>query len=148
MNKNRRNFLSRLAGLGLTSLLVPLHAWAAWPKNLFSITKPADALSALTGGKTVQRQGVELTVPSIAENGAQVRVEVKTTLANVEKIFVLAEKNPVPLIAQFNISPNRVADVAVNIKLSGTSNISALVQTQSGFFDASEEVSVTAGGCG
>ena len=146
MNQQRRHFLFRALAFGCAGM-ASLNAWAVWPKKMFGFDKQKDALEALTAGKPIQDKDVQLIVPSIAENGGQVRVEVKTQLSDVEKIFVLAESNPRPLVAQFNFAPGRVPDVALNIKLGTTSNVSALVQTKNGFFRASQEVSVTAGGC-
>lgn len=145
MNKTRRKFLLQTLGIGI--FLSSWQALAAWPKNFFSMDNMSETLSALTQGKPIQDKGVELIVPGIAENGGQVRVEVKTSLKDTQKIFILAEKNPLPLVAQFNLNSTNIPTVALNVKLSGTSNITALVETTQGFYRADQEVSVTAGGC-
>lgn len=147
MLSSRRRFLANLAG---ASLLLPFggRLFAARPQTAFTATQLEPALVAMLGGQTPIDQGVLLTAPSIAENGAQVRVEVKTELENVETISLLVEKNPVPLTSQFVFSSKSKPSVSVNLKVRETSQIIALVKADGKFYRASREVRVTAGGCG
>lgn len=144
---NRRFFLSRAFGWGVAGFFVPL-AYANWPKAIFSTSGLEEAISSITGGNSIVGSGVELEVPQIAENGAQVRVKVKTGLDEVETINVLVEKNPVPLTSQFMITEYNKPEIAVNVKVRETSNIIALVKADGKFYSATRKVQVTAGGCG
>ncbi|MEJ2577004.1 MAG: thiosulfate oxidation carrier protein SoxY, partial [Gammaproteobacteria bacterium] len=86
--------------------------------------------------------------PEIAENGAVVRVTVETTLANVQSVSLVVEKNPRPLAVSFEIPPGTLPNVACRIKMGQTSPVMAVVKTDAGLFSASKEVKVTIGGCG
>lgn len=122
--------------------------FAARPETVFGSDDLQKALDALLGGQNPTDKGVTLTVPKIAENGAQVRVSVETDLPGVETISLLVEKNPVPLTSQFVFSGQSKPSVAVNLKVRETSNIIALVKADGKFYRAVSEVRVTAGGCG
>ncbi len=144
---NRRNFLLRFSA-SAAALCCPFPVVAARPENVFGSDDLQKSLDALLGGQTPADKGVTLTVPKIAENGAQVRVAVETDLPGVETISLLVEKNPVPLTSQFVFSGRSKPSVAVNLKVRETSNIIALVKADGKFYRAVSEVRVTAGGCG
>ena len=150
MKHARRKFLITGAAAGAASLLLPglVRAFAEWPEKAFTTTELQKTLDDLLGGQTPSESGITLTVPAIAENGAQVRVRVQTDLPNVETISLLVEKNPVPLTSQFVVSGSSRPDVSVNLKVRETSRIIALVEADGKFYSASGEVRVTAGGCG
>ncbi|NTV86530.1 MAG: thiosulfate oxidation carrier protein SoxY, partial [Burkholderiaceae bacterium] len=106
MNTTRRVLLKSATSAGLIAtavaagLLKPGQAFADWNGAGFSATKPADALAAIGAGGAAESKDIQVKAPDIAENGAVVPVEVVTTLANVESIALLGEKNATPLIAQ------------------------------------------------
>ena len=84
----------------------------------------------------------------IADNGATVPVEVMSRLPGTKTIAIVVEKNPHPLSCAFNYSADAVPFVNTRIKIGETSNVTALVQTDQGFFVARRTVKVTLGGCG
>ena len=129
-------------------MLFPKTLLAVWPKQAFSITEFDEAIQRVTEGKEIIAKNVMLQAPTIAENGAQVRVEVQSDLTRVKSISLLVEKNPVILTSQFLIGPNNAPYVAVNLKIRETSKVLALVETDDKFYSATREVQVTAGGCG
>lgn len=138
-------------GLGLAALLAVPRALlaAAWPKSAFASSSASEALSTLFGTDQItESSAVSLGAPEIAENGAVVPVSVETTLENVESVSIVVEKNPRPLAISFEIPPGTMPDVACRIKMGETSNVLAVVKTDSGLFAASKEVKVTIGGCG
>ena len=147
MKLARREFLAGIAA-GFAAVLSPLAALANWPKQVFAITDLQKVMDELLDGQAVSERGVMLTVPAIAESGAQVRVKVQTSLPKVEMISLLVEKNPVPLTSQFVMSGSSKPDVQINLKVRETSKVIALVKADGKFYSAGSEVQVTAGGCG
>ena len=153
---NRRLFLvssSYVAAqipLGLTiGFLVPGPVVAEWPVDAFNTNNLNDAVAALTGNAVVEMSSnIEIQASTIAEDGSSVPVEIKSHLPNTQTIIVLSEKNPNPVVARFRISPRLEPYVSTRIKMGGTGNIIALVETDKGFFSAKKQVQVTAGGCG
>lgn len=122
---------------------------AAWPAKAFSKSAAAEAMTDLFGtDQTTASDQIMLKVPQIAENGAVVPVTITTTLANVESISIIVEKNPRPLAATFELLPGALPELASRIKMGQTSDVMAVVKTNSGLFSTSTQVKVTIGGCG
>lgn len=147
MDNHRRTFIEKSIAVSIASLLTPALAFAKWPQDAFEKTDLAQALAAISQGDP-QNGDIVLVAPKIAENGAQVRVEVQAKVANVEWISVLVDKNPVPLTSQFLMLGESEPYVATNLKVRETSNVIALVKADGRYYSAQQEVKVTAGGCG
>ena len=122
---------------------------AAWPEQAFKSTAATDALTGLFGtDQTTPSDKISLGVPTIAENGAVVPVDVSTTLDNVESISIVVPGNPRPLAASFELTGNAMPEISGRIKMGQTSDVIAVVKTDTGLFSTAKEVKVTIGGCG
>jgi sulfur-oxidizing protein SoxY len=122
---------------------------AAWPQTTFSSKAFSEALTTMLGTDvTTPTDKIDLKIPQIAENGAVVPVSIKTTLANVESISIVVKNNPRPMAATFEIPPGTLPQIATRIKMGETSEVMAVIKTDSGIYSASSEVKVTIGGCG
>ncbi len=154
MNHQRREVLKAGGGLGLFGLLAaaglitPGEARAEWNKAAFDAKNIEDTLKALGAGAPASAAEVQLTAPDIAENGAVVPVGVISTLAGVEAIAILVEKNPNPLAASFTLPAGTEPGVQTRVKMGQTSDVYALVRAGGKFFMAKKEIKVTLGGCG
>lgn len=129
---------------------LPRMLWAAvWPEKIFNETTMKSALVALFGTDVMTASDkISLKVPEIAENGAVVPVSIKTSLPNVESISIVVEKNPRPMVANFEILPGTLPDISSRIKMAETSDVTAVVKTSDGIFSTARQVKVTIGGCG
>ena len=87
-------------------------------------------------------------VHGLVENVAVVPVKIKIDLRNVESITILVEKNPIPLIANFNMTPECAGFVATRIKVGETSTITVIVKSDGKLFSTKKFVEVIEGGCG
>jgi len=155
MTMQRRTFMKgTLAGSAVgvaisAGLLTPQAVLAAWPKKAFDAKSVADALSAVYGSGDAAASGdINVKAPDIAENGAVVPITVSTGMANVESISVIAEKNPVPLVATYDMGNSAEGYVSMRIKMGKTSNVLAVVKADGKLYKAHKEVKVTIGGCG
>ena len=149
MQTGRRALLK--AGLALAALaaLPRTLLAAAWPEPAFKSTAAADALRGLFGtDQTTPSDQVTLGVPTIAENGRVVPVEVSTSLENVQSISIVVENNPRPLAAHFELTPGVVPELQSRIKMGQSSDVMVVVKTDSGLYSTTKEVKVTIGGCG
>ena len=135
---------SLLAGTGL----FPQFAHAAFNKAAFDAKNIDETLKALGASAPANSADVQLTAPDIAENGAVVPVGVVSTLAGVEAIAILVEKNPNPLAASFVLPAGTEPSVQTRVKMGQTSDVYALVKAGGKFFIAKKEIKVTIGGCG
>jgi sulfur-oxidizing protein SoxY len=154
MDSSRRTFIRDVGSAGVIALLVsygflPEHARAElWNKAAFDATSLQEALANILDGARVDRNGVEIIAPEIAENGAIVPVGVVATMPDVESIAILCEDNPQPLAAIYDIPPGTLADVKTRVKMARSSNVVVLVRARGVFHMASKEIKVTRGGCG
>ena len=83
-----------VAALGTFSALLikPKRVYAAWPKASFDITDLSKSINSVYGHNNLsETTKVKLKIPDIAENGAVVPINVKTSLKNVESIMLFVE---------------------------------------------------------
>jgi sulfur-oxidizing protein SoxY len=147
----RRSALRMLGGLAVAvalGALRPLQALAAeWNKAAFDARAVPDTLKALGIAGVVDSDKIELKAPEIAENGAIVPVEITSAIPGTQTLYVIAEKNPQPLVAQFDLSGIEPF-ISTRIKMGESARIRAIVKAGGKFYSASREVKVTIGGCG
>ena len=137
-----------VAGLLATAGLWPQPA-QAYTKAAFDARNLAEALRALGGQAPAPSREIELVVPEIAENGALVRVTLATSLPNVRRMLLLAEKNPSPLVALFNVSEAIEPSFVINTKLAESTDVVAVVMLADGrSLFTKKPVRVTLGACG
>ena len=149
MRYTKRAFLKGGIALLALAALPRLLLAAAWPEKVFGATQMSAALQELFGTDvTTTTDQITLKAPEIAENGAVVPVSIKTTLQNVESISIVVEKNPRPMVANFEIPPGTLADISSRIKMAKTSDVMAVVKTSDGIYSTARQVKVTIGGCG
>ncbi len=152
MIKTRRQFLrSALASLALlkTGLLFPISVFAKWPESVFSKKHPEEALAELFGDREItQTDKIVIEMPPGAENGAIVPIIIKTDLKNVQSISLLAEKNPVALLAQFTFSSKgRGEYLRTRIKLAKSSHVIVVVEADGQLCTNKKYIEVLKGGC-
>lgn len=144
----RRTFLvSTLASLALLSLW-PLRALASmWNKAAFEAPKSVDSLRHLGVSNEQVSDQIVLTVPTQAENGAVVQVEVLSRIKGSEAIAIMVENNPTPLIANFLLTEQSLAHVVTRIKMAETSEVKAIVKVGNQYYSAAKRVEVLENGC-
>lgn len=153
---NRRIFLKGLTAsafarlAGVTVLAGSLHARAAdWPRDAYAAKTVDEALKNLYGSSAVTASNeVKIRAPLQAENGAVVPVAVSTRLPDVQAISILVDKNPIPLVAHVNFTPDAVPYFAANIKLASTSDVHFVVRAGGKLYGTKQTIKVTVGGCG
>jgi sulfur-oxidizing protein SoxY len=139
--------LGALVGAAVLHALKPSSGWA-WNKAAFESKALADALKSMGAANVTESRDITITAPDIAENGAVVPIAVTSKIPNTQSIAILAEKNPFPLAASFDMSGGGEAYVSVRLKMGQTSNVHAVVKADGKFYSAVKEVKVTIGGCG
>jgi len=153
MNHNRRTLLKGSMAAGAMSiavsagLLTPKTVLAAWPKATFESKSLDSAITALGGNATASNK-IKLKAPDIAENGAVVPVTVTSSIADIEAISLLVEKNAQPLSATFNLGAKTHGYISTRIKMGKTSDVVAVVKAGGKLYSSKKQVKVTIGGCG
>ncbi|MDB5510481.1 MAG: SoxY-related arm protein [Hyphomicrobiales bacterium] len=141
----RRQALATAAG-GL--VLVVARPARATPEAM------QDVIRTFTGGAKVTEGRVKLDVTLLVENGNSVPLSVSvdspmTAADHVVRIGVFNEKNPLPDVAIFNLTPRcGRATAATRIRLNDTQMITAIAQMKDGsFWSDTSEVIVTLPAC-
>lgn len=147
---SRRGFLRRLlqvaAWAGVAGAWRPLWA-AVWNQAAFEAMKVDLAIKAAGITDAQPSQDIVLNAPEIAENGAQVPIDVTSRIPGTERIFIFADRNVQPYVADFAVSPRVEPFVATRIKMGETSPLRVFVLAAGRYYTASREVQVTIGGC-
>ncbi|WP_025771461.1 thiosulfate oxidation carrier protein SoxY [Thioalkalivibrio sp. HK1] len=144
-----RRFFVKYAGAAVGLLLLPLRAFGSRPESAFESESTGDALEKLFGSADLtETDRIKIKAPEIAENGAVVPITVNFDIENAESVSIIAENNPAPLAASFDLTPNSAGLVSTRIKMGKTSPIHAVIKAGDTIYHASREVKVTIGGCG
>jgi sulfur-oxidizing protein SoxY len=153
MTTSRRNFLKSTLSSAIVLItgatVLSQRVLADWSKTAFAAKSTDEALIALfNNSDATVSDKITIASPEIAENGKVVPVEVKADLPKVESITLFSEKNPVPLVAQFNFKNRAKGWVKTRIKMAETGKVIAIVKADGKLYQASREIKVTVGGCG
>jgi sulfur-oxidizing protein SoxY len=145
---SRRSFLALSAAL-LAAALRPLHAWAGeWNKAAFDARNVNDALRSAGILNPAASADIVIKAPEIAENGAQVPVDILSKLPGTDTVYIFVDKNPQPFVGSFDFLNGAEAFISTRIKMGETSNLRVVVRAGGKHFVATREVKVTIGGCG
>ena len=146
----RRQFVKQLIALPvLGGLLKSVAALAEWNIEAFAADTESEALDVFFPDREViASDAIKIGVHDLIENGAVVPVKIETTLPAVQSISILVEKNPNPLIAHFDLSPECKGFIATRIKVGAPSDIIAIVQSEGRLYSKRKFVEVVEGGCG
>ncbi len=133
----------------LGSLLRSVAVLAEWNVEAFSAQTETDALhNFFPGREIIASDAIKIGVRELIENGAVVPIKIETDLPAVQSISILVEKNPNPLIAHFELSPECKGFIATRIKVGTPSDVIAIVQSAGKLYSKRQFVEVVEGGCG
>jgi sulfur-oxidizing protein SoxY len=155
MSVNRREFLKKSVSLSAYSVALASGlvksgpASAEWIAEQFAQGKLEETLKTLfKDAKIAESDKIEIQIPQIAENGAVVPITVTSRLEGAQTVSILVEKNPVPLAARFDLSPDLEPSVSTRLKMAETSDVIVIAQAGNNLYSARQTVKVTIGGCG
>ena len=144
----RRDFLS-VAGAALAGAALDARSQTFQPAQDI-----APLIAKITGGATPARSGVQIELPALAENGNSVpmRIKVASPMSDadhVKAIYILAERNPRPLVATFHLGAHSGrAEIATRVRLAGTQHVTVLAELSGGrFVQGVADVLVTSAAC-
>jgi sulfur-oxidizing protein SoxY len=151
MNPLRRSVLHALAlsGALAAGLVRPLRALAReWNGPAFDAREVGRALQAADLADASPSEDIVIKAPEIAENGAQVPIEVLSKLPGAQTIYLFVDKNPQPFVGSFAFLGAAEPFIATRIKMGETSNLRVVVRAGGKAYVALREIKVTIGGCG
>jgi len=149
LRRDTLKYLTSVSILLFTGLLKPVTALARWNKAAFNAVDFNNAISAYFPDQQIQKtEHITIGVHPVVENGAVVPVKINTDLPNPESITIFVDKNPNPLIANFDLFPGCIGFISTRIKVQEPSNIVAVVKADGEVFSKSTFIEVHEGGCG
>ena len=152
-SRTRRQFLVTAGGLAAAAGL-PAAALAQ-SRDLRGTEKDMQAaIAKVTGGAPVTKGRLKLDVPPLVDNGNTVALSVAvdspmTEADHVKAIHIFSERNPEPVIMNFNLGPRSGrASVATRVRLADTQTLIAIAQMSDGtFWSGSAPTVVTIAAC-
>ena len=123
--------LVRWGAGAITITALPLTATAT-PADVTAAINKAFGTGKITDGR------VKLTLPPIAENGFSVPLDISivspmTPIHYVKRVAVYAERNPLPDMSQFHLTPlSGKAEIRTRIRMGGTQTITAIAEMNDG----------------
>lgn len=154
MEKDRRRLLKAAVASGgialaiRSGLLVPRAAEAAWPRQAFAAKTADGALAALFPGQQIEpSSAIDMKLPALAEDGAVVPLTIHVAMEHVDSISIIGDKNPIPLIAQFELAEGVEPYVSTRIKLAESSHVIVVAASRGKLYSNKKHVDVVIGGC-
>lgn len=152
MQRTRRDFLKKTTSLSVLSfvgLISPQFAQGKWLEKKFSAGSFEKSFAHLfNNAEIIDSKKIKLMLPKNAENGATVPLTITSSLDNINKVYILVEKNPMPLAAEFEISPFVDVYIKARIKMAETCDVIVIAASDEKFYRTRKSVKVTKGGCG
>ncbi len=151
MLTTRRRFVKKMLALsgyalGLGFSKISLANWIA---DNFSRQTFSQSITQLFPNQELQKSDrISLKLPRTAENGSVVPITISSTIPDVDTIYILSEKNPVPLIAQFSIDPDLETYLGARFKMQETCDVIVVLKAKDQYYQTRQKVKVTLGGCG
>lgn len=145
---SRRRFARALLALAALVALPMRAAAAKWNRAAFEAGKVEAAIAAVGADTASPSEDIVINAPEIAENGAQVPIEIESKIPGTEAILIFSDKNVQPYVGTFEFKNGAEPFIATRIKMGDTSNLRAYVRAGGRYFVKIREVKVTIGGCG
>ena len=115
--------------------------------NAFNARSPESVYAALGIKAPRESKDIKIEVPDVAENGANVPVEILVNIPNLQRVLLIAEKNLFPLIADISFTSQSEPWAEIKIKLAETSRVRVIAEAGGRLYTASRPVRVIVGGC-
>lgn len=147
----RRRLLKILLGLSLGNWLASAtqRVFATERNSRFSAGDFQTQLHDLLANQhLIDSSDIQLTLPTIAENGAVVPMTISSSLENIDTILVWVEKNPTPLAASFELTAATALYITTRIKMAESCTVVVVAHQGDRWLRCQQWVQVIVGGCG
>lgn len=162
MLRHRRKFIKTMLSLATSSLGFSSGFFHSKLANAEEIEKMEEVIEKTTSSQydetllrlfndaeIMDSRKIKISrLPRVAENGAFVPITINSSLDNVEKVYILVEKNPFPLSAEFSLSTAVLPRVSARLKIAETCDVFVIIKAKEKLYRISKSVEVTVGGCG
>lgn len=119
-----------------------------WNAAAFNATSLDDVLRILGASASADSNAIRINAPDVSQTGPAVPVAVTSNIPGTDAIVLLVGKNPTALSALVEIPPGTEPYVNLNLRISESGPVLALVRAGGRYYHARREVTLTVGGCG
>lgn len=141
----RRRFLVDIAFGTLVAVLTSSsHASLRAPFNARSLDS---VLRSLELPPAKPSDEIVIEAPDVAENGANVPIEITANLPGLTRLLVIGERNLFPLLADASFTGRSKPWLELKVKLAETANVKVLALADGVLYSAQRQVKVIVGGC-
>ncbi len=156
INPQRRALLrkafsaSTLALVAGSGLILPQRLLAHWPSDAFTAEAVEDAILAIMGqAEIATTKTLKFTTgkpPKKTVSGDSVAVQIDSELDNIERIAILVENNPYPLVMSLDLISAVKLPFKTRIKIAKDSSVIAVARADGVLYKTERFVSVVIGG--
>lgn len=156
INPQRRALLkkafsaSTLALVAGSGLILPQRLLAHWPSDAFTAEAVEDAILAIMGqAEIATTKALNFTAgkpPKKTVSGDSVAVQIDSELDNIERIAILVENNPYPLVMSLDLISAVKLPFKTRIKMAKDSSVIAIARADGVLYKTERFVSVAIGG--
>lgn len=141
---------SSVALLLSTGLTYPTQLLAHWPEDAFTARAVEDALLAIMGEAEVSSEvKVHFKKGQPAKknsSGDSVSIEVDTDLEQIDRLAILVDSNPFPLVMSMEMFSAVKFPIKTRIKIAGAGHVMAVVRSGEQLYMTKQAVKVDVGG--
>lgn len=131
------------------SLTFPKPALSKWPEQNFAAGDFSTRFrQVFADSPVVDSQDILINLPDIAENGAVVPITISSELPGIKRVFIWAEKNPTPLVGEFELDESMLVFLTARIKMAESCPVIVIAQQGESLLRNQKWVKVMQGGCG
>lgn len=146
----RREFIKGAvaANLMLAVQFISPNAAAKIDREVFSSKTADEAMKGILGDiKAEESDKIMIKAPELAENGANVPIEVKTDIEGAERIVLVVLENPTPLAGEFIFGEGVTPNIKTRCRIGKPSDVVVMVAAGDKIYTNKAFVKVTKGGC-
>lgn len=150
----RRTFVQTSAAAGAFASvgglsLISGAAHAERPDQAFISNDVAEVMKQVFGDLEAQPHDMlKIEAPLQAENGSVVPVQITAEIPGTEKVALVIDNNPTPLLTVLDSGPRHGGFYSLRVKMAGSDKVHAYALAEGKLYIASQDVRVAVGGCG
>lgn len=146
----RREFIKGAvaANLMLAVQFISPNAAANIDREVFSAKTADEAMKAILGDiEAEQSDKIIIKAPELAENGANVPIEINTDIEGAQRIVLVVVENPTPLAGEYIFGEGVPANIKTRCRIGKPSDVVVMVAAGDKIYTNKAYVKVTKGGC-
>lgn len=144
----RRRFFQSLIGFIAATMAGLIRCRVANAANVTETEFTSRFKQVFADQLITDSDAIQINLPTHAENGAVVPITISSQLEDIDCLYIWAEKNPTPLVAEFELAKDVAVHITARIKLAESSHVIVIAKQGQRLLRSLQWVNVMQGGCG